>query len=305
MAAPYPPWPMGVAGEPWSLAGAAPPVTVALSGGGAKCAAQAGALAVLAGAGVEVGALVGVSGGGLVAVLHALGWQPEAICDFIADTHLLQLWDFDPGRRALIGVGRCRVHLASAVGDRTFGDLATPVVVVAVDLETGQEVYLSSGRLVDALVATMAIPGLIAPICHEGRQLVDGGLLNPLPVDVARQWGQPVVAIDVLSQPSAHSARPQLFEAQGALGYVAGLSQHLGLIGVLEVVNQAVQITTGRIRDHNLRAFPPEILIQPEVEQVGLFAFDLAEHAFCQGQAAARQALPQLTQFMPPHVFSR
>ncbi len=275
-------------------------LTLALAGGGAKCAAEAGALAVLEAAGLGIGALVGVSAGGLVAVLYALGWQPEAIRDYIAQTHLLELWDPDPSRRALMGLRKSRARLTRAVGDHTFSDLALPVVLVAADLDTGQEVHLGSGRLDEALLATMAIPGLFPPVSLNGRQLLDGGLLNPLPVDVARQWGQPVVAIDVLTGPSADAREQQLFEAQGPIGYAASLGLRLGLIGVLEVVNQAVLISTARIRDYNLLAYPPDVLIRPQVANVGLLAFDLADYAFRQGEAAARAALPALEQFTQP-----
>jgi NTE family protein len=276
------------------MAGHPPQVTLALAGGGAKCAAEAGALAVLEAAGLGIGGLVGVSGGGLVAVLYALGWQPKAICDYIAQTHLLELWNPDPSRRALMGLRKSRARLTAAVGDLTFGDLAQPVVLVAADLDTGQEVHLASGRLDEALMATMAIPGLFAPVRLNGRPLIDGGVLNPLPVDVARQWGRPVVAIDVLTNSLADGPGPQLFEAQGPVGYVASLGQRLGLIGVLEVVNQAVLIATARIRDHTLLAYPPDVLIRPQVANVGLLAFDLAAYAFGQGEAAAQAALPAL-----------
>jgi NTE family protein len=269
------------------------PVALALSGGGAKCAAQAGALAVLHAAGVTVGGLTGVSAGGLVAVLFALGWPPEAIRDYIAETHLLQVWDFEPGRRGLLASHKMRARLDAAVGDRTFESLPVPVVVVAADLDSGREVYLDSGRLDDALMATMCFPGLFEPVCRAGQRLMDGGLLNPLPVDVARRWGLPVVALDML----AHSGQPapegrvQLFESHGPLGYLSALTQSVGLFGILDLVNQAVLLTTGRLRDDLLRDFPPDMVIQPQVASVGLFAFDLAAEAYERGAAAARDVL--------------
>lgn len=276
------------------MAAGGQPLTLALSGGGAKCGAQAGALAVLAEAGLRVGALTGTSGGGLVAVLHALGWAPESIRDYIAETHLLSVWDFDPARQALLAGARMRARLDAAVGDHTFADLACPVVLVAADLNSGQEVHLAAGRLDDALLATMAIPALFEPVCLGGRRLVDGGLLNPLPVDVARQWGYPVVAVDVLAEPAAPGAEVQLFESHGPLGYLAALRHGVGLLGALEVVNEAVLLTTNRLRDDTLRAFPPAVHLRPAVGCIGLFAFDLAAEAYAQGAAAARAALPAL-----------
>ena len=283
---------------------ASPGFTLALSGGGAKCAAQAGALEVLRQAGRPPHAVVGVSAGGLVAVLYGLGWEPPAIRDYIAGVHLLDLWDFDPGRRALLGLERFKARLTAAVADQTFADLALPVTLVAVDLAAGREVTLDSGRLDEALAATMAMPGLLPPVVRAGRQLVDGGVANPLPVDVARRADLPVVAIDVAGTPylSGDAPPPEpgpLLETHGPLGVVAHLGGRVGLLGLLEVVNQALLITTGRLRDYNLLAHPPDVLIRPAVDQVGLFASDLAGDAYLAGQAAAQAALPQLNALAP------
>jgi predicted acylesterase/phospholipase RssA len=137
--------------------------------------------------------------------------------------------------------------------------------------------------------------------------LVDGGVANPLPVDVARRAGRPVVAVDVAGMPYVSNDAPPpapgpLLETHGALGVVAHLGGRVGLLGMVEVVNQALLITTGRLRDYNLLAYPPEVLIRPAVDHVGLFASDLAGEAYLAGQAAARAALPQLAALAPVAV---
>src|SRR3989338_6273888 len=147
------------------------PITLVLSGGGAKCAAQAGVLEVLREAGVSVGAATGISAGGLVAVLVGLGFSPAAISTAIVETSLLDVWEMDPARRALFGAGKIRARIQALVGDRTFADLILPVILVAVDLRSGREVLLSSGSLVEAVMATMAIPGLFVPV-ERGDQLL-------------------------------------------------------------------------------------------------------------------------------------
>jgi len=120
----------------------------------------------------EAGVLAGVSGGGLVAALSGLGFSASAIRDAIADTHLLEVWELDPARRALFGPEKIRARLRALVGDKTFADLKLPVVLVAVDLRAGREVHLASGRLDDAILATMAIPGLFTPVETGGMTLV-------------------------------------------------------------------------------------------------------------------------------------
>jgi NTE family protein len=269
------------------------PLTLALSGGGAKCAAQAGVLAVLEEARLPVGALVGISGGGLVALLYASGLSPHAIRDYIAKTSLLEVWEFDPARRALFGEAKIRARLREAVGSKTFADLRIPATVITADMNTGREIHLSSGLVEDAMLATMAIPGLFPTVTWDGMRLGDGGVVNPMPVDVARTLGPRVVAVDVLhhydTEETAH-----IFEARGPLRYAVEAGRRLGLMDILGAVYQSTRLMSNRMVAYNLQLNPPDVLIQPAVGKVGLFANDLAEFAFEMGQAAAHAARPQL-----------
>jgi len=195
----------------------------------------------------------------------------------------------------LLGISKLRVRLQSAVGSKTFNDLAMPVVLVAVDLNTGQEIHLDEGRLDDALIATMALPGVFPPQAHNGHLLLDGGLVNPLAIDVARQFGGPVVAVDLLGEAAIDESPTQLFEARGPAEYATWVGRRLGLINTLEVVYQAALITTRRLRDSQLQAYAPDVLVRPAVSRVGLFASDLADYAYEQGQQAAGAAMPKIS----------
>lgn len=279
-------------------------LTLALSGGGAKSAAQAGVLDVLEEASIPIGSVVGVSAGGTVGILYGLGLSPTAICDYIAQTSLVEMWDFDETRRAIFGPEKIRARTHALTGDKTFADLRLPVTVLALDLKNEREIHLRSGRLDDAILATMAIPGFFTPVELDGMTLVDGGVLNPLPVDVARALGDRVVAVDVLYDHSP--AEPtQIFEARGPLQYVYDIGKRLSMLGLMEAVYQSVQIASIRMGEHTLRATPPDVLIRPAVGKVGLFAFDLAEEAYELGRAAARAALPQLHALTRPTARNR
>jgi NTE family protein len=270
------------------------PLFLAFSGGGAKCAAEAGVLYVLAKAGLSVGGLSGVSGGGVVAVLAGLGLAPEAIRDYFAETQLLGVWEPDPSHRAVFGDGRMHARLRRLLGDQTFADLDFPVRLGAVELANGREVWLDHGPLEPAVLATMALPGVFLPQEIEGRILSDGGLAEPVPVAAAASLGHPVVAVDLLSGGLAAAKPPQLFEARGPLRYAAVIGKRLGLLTMLEMVQQATLVLTVRVIETQLAACPPEVLIEPEVSEVGLFAFDLAPQAYAAGVAAAEAALPRL-----------
>jgi NTE family protein len=277
-----------------------PPLYLAFSGGGAKCAAEAGILAVLAEAGWPVGGLAGVSGGGLVAVLAGLGLRPAAIRDYIAETQLLGVWEPDPTRRALFGDGRMHARLRALLAGKTFADLACPVRVGTVELATGKEVWLDHGPLELAVLATMALPGLFVPQEVEGRVLCDGGLIAPLPVAAAAALGRPVVAVDLLSRGVTAPSPPQLFEARGPLRYVAVIGKRMGVLAMLEAVHQASLVLNVRLLQSQLAACPPDLVLEPDVAEVGLFAFDLAPQAFEAGVAAAEAALPRLEALAQP-----
>ena len=280
------------------------PLSLAFSGGGAKCAAQAGVLAVLDEARLPVGAIAGTSGGGLVAILYGLGYTPHAILEYIAGTHLLEVWDIDASRRALFGAEKIRSRVRTLVGDKTFADLKLPVTVVAADITAKQEVDLNTGPLEEAIRATMAIPLFFVPVCRGQATLIDGGAVNPLPVDVARRQGPRVVAVDVMHD-TLHYATNQIFEARGPMRYATEAVRRLGLMDMLNISYEAVTLVTVRMSELNLRLTPPDLLLQPVVGQVGLFAFDLARQAYQAGEAAARAALPQIEALVYPTARSQ
>jgi NTE family protein len=289
---------------PSASANTAKPLSLALSGGGAKCAAQIGVLAVLDEAQFPVGALAGASGGGMVAILHGLGLPPQAILEHFANTHLLDVWDLDHERRAIFGAEKIRARIRSIVGNKTFADLSVPVTAVAADLVTKQEVDINSGSLEDAMLATMAIPLVFAPVERGSAILIDGGGVNPLPVDVARRQGPRVVAVDVLHD-SCHSPTSQIFEARGPMRYANEVVRRLGMATILNSGYEAVSLVTMRLAELSLRLTPPDVLLQPAVGSVGLFAFDLAYQAYQAGEASARAALPELEALARPSARTR
>ena len=198
-------------------------------------------LAVLEEAHLPVGAMVGLSGGGLVALLYASGLSPQAIRDYIANTSLLEVWELDPTRRALFGEAKIRARLRQAVGGKTFADLRIPTTVIAVDLNTNREIHLNSGLVEDAMLATMAIPGLFPPVSRDGMTLADGGTLNQLPVDVARELGPRVVAVDVLYHYDPEEPN-HIFESRGPMRYATEIGRRLGMTAMVEAAYHTVRL---------------------------------------------------------------
>ena len=158
-----------------------------LAAGAAK-AAHPGVLAVLEELGVPIDVIVGTSAGS-IGVMYAAGLSLPELERFFRDTELRRIATADPLRAGLIGPRKRAALTARLLGERTFADLAIPCAVVAADLVRGREIVIDQGPLVPALLATTAIPGVFPPLVRGDELLVDGGLLNNLPVDVAERMG--------------------------------------------------------------------------------------------------------------------
>ncbi|WP_400190729.1 patatin-like phospholipase family protein [Hymenobacter sp. B81] len=156
---------------------------LALSGGAARGIAHLGVLEALDELQLPIARLSGVSSGGLAAVFYAAGIPPREVLRLLTDTRFLRLL------RPAFGRGLVRVSMlerliaAHLPGNQTFADLRLPVTLAATDLAAGETVYFDEGPLTPALLATSAVPVLFQPVEYQGRVLVDGGLLNNLPVE--------------------------------------------------------------------------------------------------------------------------
>ncbi|MBG8554027.1 patatin-like phospholipase family protein [Hymenobacter guriensis] len=157
---------------------------LALSGGGARGIAHLGVLAALDELQVPIGALAGVSSGGIAAVFYAAGFPPRDILRLLQDVNLTRLTRIALSRYGLLHMAAIGTLFEQHLGaNATFEQLRLPVTLLATDLVEGTSVWFSSGPLVPPLMATSAVPILYRPVEYQGRQLVDGGLLNNLPVE--------------------------------------------------------------------------------------------------------------------------
>jgi NTE family protein len=303
---------MGVSADPLS-----PQIGIALSGGGASSLAHVGVLEELTAARIPIHCVAGTSAGAMVGAAYAanrLRGLRQAMC---ALTRRRVLWLFDPtwphsglleGRRAL-------ELIRPYVGER-IETLPRPYAAVATDLRSGLEVVLRRGDVIEAIRASIAIPGLFTPQRWEDRLLVDGGLVNPLPVDVVRQLGARfVIASSVLGVPDEAllpTPHPRGLPAQlltrlhARLDWrapqtppttndghrpQAGNDADLGLIDVLSRASTVVQ---ARIAAARLREQPPDYLISVTLPEIGLFDFHRATEIVAAGRAAAHRALPEI-----------
>jgi NTE family protein len=174
-----------------------PKLSLALSGGGARGIAHLGVLAALEELQLPIGRLAGVSSGAIASVFYAAGFAPREILRLLLNTNVFRLTRPAFSRFGLLHQDAVEHLLGRHLGSHVnFEDLRLPVTLVATDLMAGESVYFSSGPLLPPLLASSAVPIVYRPVEYQGRQLVDGGLLNNLPVEpLLNQPGQRVVGV--------------------------------------------------------------------------------------------------------------
>lgn len=271
-------------------------IVLALGGGGVKGHAHIGVLRILDREGFRIRAIAGTSAGGLWGCFYAAGMTPDQIEDGMSRLNSETLYRRMPDDRpAMLGVGGIRTHLINTLGDLTFEQLKIPFAVTAVDLEAANEVVLSRGRVVDAVLATIAVPGVFPPAQWEGRILVDGGVLDPVPVRLARRLapGPPVVAV-VLSPPLEDWDAPDHPRLLNSLPFLATYLARLRIAQALNIFMRSVDIGGAMLTDLRLKLDQPDVIIRPAVPHVGLLdRVDIHEVARL-GERAAEAALPDL-----------
>lgn len=272
--------------------GGRPRVGLGLSGGGAKGLAHIGVLKVLERENVPLDLLAGTSMGGLIAAGYAAGLTPEQMEEEALRMgrlrNLTSLADRDLPRAGLFEGKRIEAYLTQQFGDATFADLRLPLALVAVDLVRGEEVALRDGPIVKAVRATVSLPGVLAPVRLGDRLLVDGGVLNHLPVDVARQMGADVViAVDV--QPE--------FEGLDAGDEGSLFGQWKGILVTLQACFGVMQ---QRLAEYKMAQARPEVVIRPVLPKgvTTLVGFGRAAEIIAAGEAAARAALPEIKRWL-------
>ncbi len=173
-------------------------VGLALGGGAVLGAAHIGVLQAVEEAGLEITHVSGTSMGALVAALSVSGLSGREIESVAEDLRWPDITGFSPSRLGLLSVERLESTLRRYVGNLRMEATRIPVALVAADLSTGEKVVMTDGDLATAATASACVPGLFIPVEREGRLLVDGGLLENLPVSPLRAWGvDRIIAVDV------------------------------------------------------------------------------------------------------------
>lgn len=251
-------------------------ISLALGGGGVRGVAHLGVLRALEHHDLKIKAIAGTSAGGLVGAVYAAGYSTEKIEETIKDLNQKRSFsrnsDDNP---SLLGLSWITKKLSELLGDITFKDLKIPFAATAVSLKSGEEIILHEGKVLDAVCATIAIPGVFPSQEIGGRVLVDGGVLDPVPVRLAR-WMQPdlpVVAVQLHEFPEGYDPEDEDFELPipipGPSSIVDRLMQ-LRPIQALKIFSRSIEVSGQHLTELNMKLYKPEVIISPPVGHIGV-----------------------------------
>ncbi len=302
-----------------------PLIALALGGGAARGWSHIGVINALRERGIEVDMVCGTSIGALVGAALAAG-KMEQLEGWVRDLKwqdVVGFLDLTLTKGGVIQGRRVFEQLRQHYGVELIEELRLPFGAVATNLNNGLEVWLRSGSVVDAVRASSSLPGLFTPVYHNGHWLVDGGLVNPVPVSLCRAMGaELVIAVDLFLQrsiPAEEGADAERRSGGGPEGgepswfasareitnrmWEAGVKQKLIGAGreepsIFEVVSGSIHIMQTRISRSRMAGEPPNLLITPVVESIGLMDFHRAAEAIEEGVRAVRRIDAQLPLFL-------
>jgi len=288
-----------------------PRLALVLGSGAARGWAHIGVIKALERAGIRPDLICGTSIGALVGAAYAAG-ELDRFEQWVRTLNLrdiVSLMDFHLNGGMLKGE-RLMSFFQRHFMDCPIDALKLPFAAVATDLHTGQEVWLRDGSTTEAVRASIALPGLFSPVWHQDRLLVDGGLVNPVPVTLARAMEADIVlAVDLNTDILGRHLAPQSpLKVRSSVGsaWRAHLPQALSSLlpageheaepmpSLIDILSTSINIMQVRITRSRMAGDPADAVIAPRLASLGLMDFHRAAHAIEQGIAATEASLPNL-----------
>jgi NTE family protein len=301
-----------------------PVIGLALGGGAARGLAHIGIVRTLIAHGIIPNVVVGTSIGAVVGGAYAAG-HLDALEEWarkLQPRNILGYLDIRLNGSGLIGGDKLAAQLEAAIGPTLIEDLPVKFATVATEVRTGHEIWLTHGRMVDAMRASYALPGIFSPVLVGDRWLVDGALVNPVPVSAARAFGaEIVIAANLSSDIFAHSttiyshgpaAEVTVAVAPETMIEPAAPKRGFGRLfsaertvkreffgsgtrpGISSIMVDAFNIMQDRITRARLAGDPPDLLISPRVGEIGWFDFHRADDLIAHGTRAAERAIDSI-----------
>ncbi len=298
-------------------------IGLALGSGSARGWAHIGAIRALEEAGITIDCVAGTSIGALVGAVYASGkiLEMEEAALRLNRKQILMFSDIVLPKSGLIDGRKITNLVEQYVLNSSMESLPLPLRILATDLTTGTEVVMRKGDIVEAVRASLSIPGVFTPVWKDGDLLVDGGLVNPVPVSTAKEMGADfIIAVDLnrergseerLNNPE-NADTPEKRSADSpasADSTLSMLNKKLRFLdvtrarysrqkitkdsspGIFDVLMTSIKIMKRRITAINMELYPPDILIQPDLQHINFMGFYRAEEIIAEGYRAAGSQL--------------
>ena len=261
-------------------------IGLALSGGAARGLAHVGVLEVFQKEGIPIDMIAGTSSGAVMGAVYASGQDTSKMIENALEAgwkRMAPLIDPSFPKTGFIKGKKIKNLLSGYIGGNIrFSDLKIPFACVATDIYSGEEVVINSGSVLEALRASISIPGIFMVVKREGRYLVDGGLTTPVPVNVVKQMGADfVIAVNVNPDVSNRMGKGSQERAK------ANKEPN-----IFQVMMQSIYITTYSLARTSLG--DADIVIEPDLANIGAGDFNKAGELITRGQQAAQKAIPEI-----------
>jgi NTE family protein len=286
-------------------------INLALGGGGTKGFAHIGVIRQLELEGYEIGAIAGTSAGGIVGALYAFGISIDEMIRLSSSLKFSEIFQrSSDDAPSLLGLGGLYKELERTFGDATFENLKIKFAAVAVDTISGTPVILNQGKIVDAVKATTAVPGIFPAMKFGDLNLVDGGVLDPVPISTAR-WlnpGQPVVAVNLIPplEKWPETPRMDIPPFVPIPQFIVEQLNQFRLGQAMHVFINSMEIMMNMITELKIKMDKPDLLIRPDVFNYTMFSKVEVERLVKIGEdAVKRQADDLFTMFSVSNRASR
>lgn len=313
-------------------------IGLALGSGAAKGLAHIGVIKVLEANRIPIDFISGSSMGALIGALYSSGLSVAQMEDIACNTDWkLTAKMFTPTLpwAGLVEGNRIRQFFRTLIGDKNFDEIELPFAAVTTDVQTGEEIVIENGSLIEAVRASISIPGVFTPVRHQNRFLVDGGVVNPVPADVVKNMGADIVlAVNVVSSVDAAVQEVTLpdetskkrtqqvltsailntrlaayvkdkVDLSGVVSVVENLSEKKASLekkfsgpNIIETIMQTISIMENEIIQLRFEQHPPDILIKPAIESYGLMEFYKAKEIIKTGEKVMKPVVPLIKQLL-------
>jgi NTE family protein len=258
-----------------------PKVALVLSGGGARGLAHAGVFKVLDEEKIPIDMVIGTSVGALIGSLYASGISSEKIEDMAIHINWRNLFSFHFSYQSIYSAQKLEDYIQKNIEDKRFDQLKIPFACVAVDVRTGEKIIFRDGLVAPAVRASASIPGAFDPVEYRHRLLIDGGVIDNVPVDIAQIMGADII-IAVVTNADLTKVNPD---------------------NMFKILTQVISIQSNYIADSQLKN--ADIIITPKVSDVASTDLEKGKECVDAGEIAARELVPEIKKIILRKVFGQ